>query len=184
MKNLCRIFLLFCLVLILTPAAQGAIFAKFDGIDGESKDPDHKAWINALSIQWGVEIPQDLTGFKNRMPSPEIQDFELELVYDKASPKLFQTAAIGKVIPRVEIELTRQIDDNKGDNRPVPYLKYELRNVQITSYSVSSSEDEIPIVSLSCNFEEVKVTYTEYDSKSGAKGNVDFSYNLLENKPQ
>ncbi|QXD23638.1 type VI secretion system tube protein Hcp [Opitutia bacterium ISCC 51] len=44
-------FLRCIFVLVLTPFwAQGAAFLKFDGVDGESKDKDHKGWIDIESI--------------------------------------------------------------------------------------------------------------------------------------
>ena len=34
-----------------------AAFMKFDGVDGESKDKDHKTWIDVLSLDKGVHKP-------------------------------------------------------------------------------------------------------------------------------
>ena len=34
-----------------------AAFLKFDGVDGESKDKDHKCWIDVLSLDNGVHKP-------------------------------------------------------------------------------------------------------------------------------
>ena len=31
-----------------------ALFIKFDGMDGESKDKDHDTWSDVLSMSWGV----------------------------------------------------------------------------------------------------------------------------------
>ncbi|MGQ3673891.1 type VI secretion system tube protein Hcp, partial [Xanthobacter sp. TB0139] len=31
-----------------------AIYLKFDGIDGEATQDDHKKWIDVLSLSWGV----------------------------------------------------------------------------------------------------------------------------------
>ncbi|MDG2167956.1 MAG: hypothetical protein P8L44_08525 [Opitutales bacterium] len=39
------------LVLVLTPLlGSAAVFIKFDGVDGESKDKDHKGWIDLDSV--------------------------------------------------------------------------------------------------------------------------------------
>ena len=35
----------------------GAAFAKYDGIDGESKDSNPDKWIDVLSIDWGSNKP-------------------------------------------------------------------------------------------------------------------------------
>ena len=34
--------------------SHGAVFAKYDGIDGESTDAEHKEWINILSYGFGI----------------------------------------------------------------------------------------------------------------------------------
>ena len=42
-----------------TPVTTAAVFAKYDGIDGESVDSDrnHDKWIDILSIDWGAQRP-------------------------------------------------------------------------------------------------------------------------------
>lgn len=35
----------------LESVAGGAVFAKYDGVDGEAQDKDHKAWSNLLSFR-------------------------------------------------------------------------------------------------------------------------------------
>jgi len=35
----------------------GAAYIKFDGIDGESQDKDHKEWIDILSFSQGMHQP-------------------------------------------------------------------------------------------------------------------------------
>ena len=37
--------------------ADMAAFAKYDGVDGESKDANHDKWIDVLSIDWGSHKP-------------------------------------------------------------------------------------------------------------------------------
>ena len=34
----------------LESVAGGAVFAKYDGVDGEARDKNHKKWIDVLSI--------------------------------------------------------------------------------------------------------------------------------------
>ena len=47
-------------VLVLTPLlANGAAFLKFDGVDGESKDKDHKGWIDIESMSYRDEGHKD-----------------------------------------------------------------------------------------------------------------------------
>ncbi|MDA0346219.1 MAG: type VI secretion system tube protein Hcp [Verrucomicrobia bacterium] len=48
-----RISLLIPLLIIAPLLANGAIYIKFDGVDGESRDKDHKGWINLTSLSTG-----------------------------------------------------------------------------------------------------------------------------------
>jgi len=31
-----------------------ALFIKFEGVDGECQDKDHKGWVDVLSFSWGL----------------------------------------------------------------------------------------------------------------------------------
>ena len=37
---------------ILDDASGGAVFAKYDGVDGEALDKDHKKWSDLASAPW------------------------------------------------------------------------------------------------------------------------------------
>ena len=90
---------------------------------------------------------------------------------DKSSPKLAESALVGKIFPKVEFQLA----SSSGT-----YLKYELTNVMVTSYSISGDADDRPTEEVSLNFEEIKVTYTEMDSAGNKKGNVEYSWKVEE----
>jgi len=76
----------------------------------------------------------------------------------------------------LEIELT----STYGGARAT-YLKYELKNVMVTSYQTNASgNDEAgpPTVVVGNNFEEIKVTYTEYDKEGSSKGAVETEFKV------
>ena len=154
-----------------------AVFAKYDGIDGESKDDKHDKWIDILAIDWGMHKPGGgATGQSRRRGGAVVEDVTLTIEYEKASPKLQEKCLMGEIIPKLEIEQT----STYGGARAV-YLKYELKNVMITSISISGSgNDEAgpPTVVVGNNFEEVKVTYTEYDDEGSNKGNVETTWKV------
>jgi type VI protein secretion system component Hcp len=58
------------------------------------------------------------------------------------------------------------------------YLKYELKNVMISSYSVSA-ESGRPMEQFSINFEEIKVTYTEQVAGKSS-GKVEYTWKVEE----
>ena len=153
------------------------VFAKYDGVDGESKDGNHDKWIDVLSIDWGAHKPGGgATGQSRRRGGAVVEDMVLTMEYEKASPKLQEKCLMGEVIPKLEIEQT----STYGGARAT-YLKYELKNVMVTSFQVNASgNDEAgpPTVVIGNNFEELKVTYTEYDDEGGSKGNVETTWKV------
>jgi type VI secretion system secreted protein Hcp len=165
------------LALVTIDNAEAAVFAKYDGIDGEATDSKHDKWIDILSVDFKAKKPgAGATGESRRRGAAIIDDFVLTMEYDKASPKLMEKLLKGEVIPKLEIEFTATF----GGARET-YLKWELINVQVTDYSFSGSgSDEIgpPVVVVGNNFEEIKVTYTEFDEAGNAKGNVEAEFKV------
>ena len=103
-----------------------------------------------------------------------VEDIVLTKEVDKSSPKLIEAVAAGTIFPTVQIHVTTSYPEVGR----VTYFAYELRNVLVTSYSVSGSGsvDDVPREQLTLNFEEIKVTYTENDSAGRSKGNVEYSW--------
>jgi len=153
-----------------------AIFAKYDGIDGEATDANHDKWIDVLSVDWGAHKPGGgATGQSRRRGAAVIEDFTLTMEYEKAGPKLQEKCLLGEVIPKLEIECTATYGGARAT-----YLKYELTNVMVTSYQVNmSGNDEVPpTVVIGSNFEEMKVTYTEYGDDGSSAGSVETSHKV------
>ena len=153
-----------------------AVFAKYDGVDGESADANHDKWIDVLSIDWGSNKPgAGATGQSRRRGTVIVEDMRLTMEFEKSTPKLLEKLNMGEVIPKLEIEQTA----NYGGSRAT-YIKYELVNVQITSLDVNASgnDESPPSVTIGNNFEEYKVTYTEYDSEGNKGGNAETTWKV------
>jgi type VI secretion system Hcp family effector len=153
------------------------VFAQYDGIEGESKNPAHRNWIEVLGVWWSSKKP---VGEPRGSSSPRrregvVSEIVLTFGYEKSTPKLLTKFNMGEMIPRLVIEHTA----NRGNDR-VTYLKYELERVTITSLEVSASdEDESrPTVSIGNKCEKYKVTYSEYDSQGRAKGEVEAAWSV------
>ncbi len=147
----------------------GGWFANYEGIDGESRDANHDKWIEILRYEWGVEKPNATIGESRRRGAAVVEDLVIEFEYEKASPKLLEKCYKGEVIPEMEIELTATYGGARAT-----YLRYEMKNVLCTMYSVGGSADGgPPTVVVANNFEEIKVTYTEYDNEGNSKGTVE-----------
>ena len=154
-------------------------YIKFDGVDGEAQDKDHKAWSDLVSFSQGVSQPGGgSTGPTRRRGDAILDDVVCVKELDKASPKLAESVCKGKVYPKVEIHLTAS---TTAAGR-VTYYAYELKNVMVTSYNISGSgqAEDVPTEEFSLNFEEIKVTYTECDSKGESKGNVEYTWKVEE----
>ena len=160
------------LVLVgLSNYANAAAYIKFDGIDGEATDRGHDSWINVLSISHSITRNADSSATARSTGAASFSDLSVTKELDKSSPKLAEAISTGRVIPKVVFDLT----SSSGT-----YLKYELKNVMITSYSMSGSADDVPMEELSLNFEEIKMTYTEYGADGKSKGNVEYSWKVEE----
>ncbi|NNM02345.1 MAG: type VI secretion system tube protein Hcp [Nitrosopumilus sp.] len=160
-------------------SASTTAYIKFDGVDGEATDKDHQAWSDLLSFDQGLHQPGgSQTGSTRTRGDVILDDVVVVKELDKASPKIAESVALGKVYPKVEIELTKTY----GDAGRLTYYAYELTNVLVTSYNISGSgqSEDVPSENFSLNFEEIKVTYTERDSDGKSKGNVEYSWKVEE----
>jgi type VI secretion system secreted protein Hcp len=156
-----------------------AAYIKFEGVDGEAQDKDHKNWSDILSFSQGIMQPGGAaTGPTRRRGDVIFEDIQITKELDKASPKIAEAVCKGKVFPKVEIHLTASYTDAGR----VPYFKYELKNVLVTNYNISGSgqSEDVPTENCSLNFEEIKVTYAEADSKGKSKGNVEYQWKVEE----
>lgn len=152
-------------------------FIKFEGIDGESTDDDHKGWSDLVTFDQIIHTPGTTAADGTWRPGVAVlEDIVVTKDLDKASPKLAEAVCRGKMFPLVQVHVAR----NFGVASTVVYYAYELRNVIVTSYSVggSTATGGIPMEQVSLNFEEIKVTYTEFDAMGRKKGNVEYTWNV------
>jgi type VI secretion system secreted protein Hcp len=173
-KKYLIIFLVCFSFLINLSPAYSAIFVKFDGIDGESKDADHDKWCDVLNYDWQVSNPGP-TG--SRDSTAIIRPLIISKEFDKASPKILDRLLRGVIIPLVEIEVTATF----GVGGRATYIRIEMRNARITNRSgIASGNDEAgpPEETVAIVFEEIKYTYTEYDDEGNPAGNVEFTWKV------
>jgi type VI secretion system secreted protein Hcp len=112
--------------------AAAAGYLKIGDIKGEStENKDHKGEIEILSWSWGETGSNRSSGLATgkRQHKP----ITITKPVDKASPLLQQASTSGKALPGMEIALPKE------GGRADEYMKYKLRNVYVSSYSVSGS---------------------------------------------
>ena len=184
---------------------HASAYVKFDGIEGETKDNDHKGWSDLASFSQSMVSSGGGTGAGRRSGDVAMEDIVLTIEYDKASPSLALAALKGDVFPNVEIHLTGPSLSSQCQGT---YLIYELQNAQVVSHSTNGSSIEpvtfpgltspgsgsvliqtfaplvdAPLVQMSLRFEVIKVTYTECDDDGDVKSTVGYSWNVEEGAP-
>lgn len=155
-------------------------FVKIKDIVGEGREAAHKEWIPVKSIDWGVERTVDMTDLGTTQRGYANANFnKVGLTSDmsKASAKICQYVATGKITPEVTIEMCRSGDDaSKGME---PYLIFTLKDCMIDSYSVSGGEDAIPNENWTLAYRAIEYQYKPADYKTGKLQKPEvFKYNL------
>jgi type VI secretion system secreted protein Hcp len=158
--------MIYMLPLIITNGIAAA-FLKFDGIDGECKDKDHKEWIEINSLNFGAA--REITGAgSTRSAGPaKFKDISVSKWIDKSSPILMQSVCAGRVFPKVEIDVTAASYDQTSSN--TTYITYTLENVLISSFNngSGSSGESIPVDQFSLNFTKIEIDYSSVDDSTG-----------------
>jgi type VI secretion system secreted protein Hcp len=161
------------------PVAAVDMFIKFDGVDGESKDDKHDKWIDVLSVDWGNTSSRGTDGRPQRMVRPrrgeragdaEIKSLTLTKSYDAASVNLMKACAEGTHFPSVLIEMTTSQEEGSR------FMKVELDNVIVSSYSMSGGEGSVPTESVTLNFSKFEYAYI----KEHQRGKTDASWKVEE----
>jgi type VI secretion system secreted protein Hcp len=155
-----------------------AIYVKYDGIDGEATQADHKKWLDVGSITWGVgrAISATSGSTSNREASePSVSEVTLSKMMDSSSPKFFTEAVTGAVGKKVVIHLVTTGSPGKT------YAEYTLTNALVSSYSMSTGGDR-PAESLSISFTKLEFKFTPYDDKNNAKTPIVVSYDISTTK--
>ena len=162
-------------VFITSPPALGAAFIKFDGVDGESRDANHKGWSDVLAIE---HLMVHLRMAANGQARPQAQhfDFVFQKELDKASPKLAEACLTGRVFPRVVIELQSEFDN------PFIWKRMILANVSISDFQRTASEDS-QLGSFSLNYEKIHWRYVPINVEGNQDPPVSFGWDQIVNAP-
>ena len=143
------------------------IFLKFEKeIKGESDQQGYKDWIGADSVQFGVgRAISVLGGGGDRdVSNPSFSEITISKSTDIASADLFMQAICGDSLGKAELHLV-----NVRDKKVEPYIKMELHEAMVTSYSASSGGDR-PSESFSINFSKITYQYDKWDGGSKTTG--------------
>ena len=139
--------------------AEAAAFAKYDGVDGEARDKDHKAWIDLLSVSGTPSLGTGATGTCPAAP-PGPGEIVIVRLIDASTPKLQEATCSGEVAPEVVIHV------HQSKRSQEAYIEWRLTRVRVTSYSVGTTPDKkgraVPTEELTLNYEEIEWTYKPF----------------------
>ncbi|MBP6562002.1 MAG: type VI secretion system tube protein Hcp [Neisseriaceae bacterium] len=154
------------------------MFMKIDGVNGESKDSNHKDWTDIANFKWGAEQPGNMTsGGGGGAGKVNFNDLEVVAVIDKAAPTVLKNCATGQHLSKVEISVC------KAGGSQIEYSKVTLEDVLVTGVEfVGAREGEALMVHYSFQAAKVKNQYWEQTDKGGKGAEVQMAYNLKENK--
>ena len=141
------------------------ILLKFaTAINGDSIIDGHDKWITISSLQMGVgrAISVSGGGADRETSNPSFSEITLTKSTDIASADLFMQAVCGKSLGKAEIHF---LQTGGADKKQQVFLKIELTDAIVSSYSASSGGDR-PSESFSLNFTQISYPY---DAFSGEK---------------
>jgi type VI secretion system secreted protein Hcp len=163
---------------LATASASGSdpIYMKIPGIDGEVNAVGHEKEIQLNSFQFAVSNPvTSSSGGGGGAGKVSISEIAVTKIMDKSSPLLFKNTATGAHIPQVDIYFVKT-----GIN-PQTYAHYILKNVILSSYSVSSGGDR-PSESLSINFVQIQFEFIPTNPDGSLGSPITAGWDLSVNK--
>jgi type VI secretion system secreted protein Hcp len=151
-------------------------FLKLDGIQGESQDANHKDEIQLMSWSWGASQVSSVAGTGGSgAGKASLTDFSVMAYFDKSTPKFFKSIGAGTHIKSGTMSAVKSGADGK------PYLKVDFKELFVSSLQISASS-EIPTVSVSFTYNEIKIDYSTQNEQGNVTSTGPVTYNTKENK--
>jgi len=154
-------------------------FLKVDGAPGESKDDQHKDWIEVMSFAHGVNQPASSTVSSSGGATAERANFEpltITKEVDKSSPKLYEAGFTGRHIKEVILEVCRSGGDKQR------YLEIRMENVLVSGFRQGGG-NEFPTEQVTFAPGKITMTYSQQKREDGALGgSVATGWDLQTNK--
>jgi type VI secretion system secreted protein Hcp len=151
-------------------------FLKLDGIQGESQDAAHKNEIQVLSWSWGAANVSSVSGTGGSGAGKvDMSDVSMMLNFDKSTPKFFKSVCAGTHIASGTLSAIKAGGNGK------PYLKVDFKEIFVTGLQMSAA-GEVPAVSLSFTYDEIKIDYSAQDEKGNLASVGPVTMNTKQNK--
>ncbi|WP_180132216.1 type VI secretion system tube protein Hcp [Rhodoferax sp. BLA1] len=146
-------------------------FIKFDGVEGESSNKDHKGEVEVLSWSWGIAGAGQVGGTSTGKGKTVAGPLSFVHLYDKASPLLAKHCAAGKLFKTVVLT-SRKAGEGQKD-----FLQVSLKEVQVTSIQPAGADADIT-EAVTLNYRDIEFAYKPQDSKGGLGAEVKFGWDV------
>jgi type VI secretion system secreted protein Hcp len=130
------------------------IFAKLDGIPGDSQDADHPGEIEVKAFHFRLtNSGGSSSGGGGGAGKATFDDVHIEKVYDASSPLLFQHAATGEHIKSAVLTFRRP------GPQGATFVTYTLSDVTVTGYEQGGTEEKPGLEGVDLSFAKVQVAF-------------------------
>ncbi|KQW46417.1 MULTISPECIES: type VI secretion system tube protein Hcp [unclassified Roseateles] len=170
---------LLALGLLAAGLAQAAndYYLQIDGIPGESTDRFHENWIDIESFSWGLTLVTSNTGGGSGIGKAKFSDFSWMQFVDSSTPKWFVKVASGKHVPKVTLDVTRDMG-----GRSESFFQMIFTDTLGTGLQVNGGTELMAAASMDSGA-TVKLRYRPQDPKGGFGNWVEGSFNIKTNSP-
>jgi len=129
-------------------------FLKIDGIQGESRDAKHKGEIDLESFSWAeVSAGSHAGGGGGGAGKVAVQDLQVVMKMNKASPLLFLACATGQHLKQAILTA------RKAGKAQLEFLVFKFTDLLVSSYQTGGSADLEPTDHVSFNFSRIELEY-------------------------
>jgi type VI secretion system secreted protein Hcp len=162
---------------VTVPTGGGAqYFLDLDGIAGESQDSEFPGTFEILDFSYGATTSLSPVNTGSGASKVKPRDMSFTKLVDKSSPTLFKACCTGRHIKSATLHVRKS-------NAKQEYLKIELENVFISSYSSApNSSDGIPLDVVTLSYGEFEIDYTAQDPAGGAGRTYTAAFDFLKNR--
>ena len=151
------------------------MFMKVEGVNGESKDSNHKDWTNIESFDWGAEQPGSMTsGGGGGAGKVNFNDLTVVAAIDKAAPTILKNCATGQHLSKVEISVC------KAGGEQIKYSRTTLEDVLVTGVKFIGVQDNDALkMRYSFQAAKVKNQYWEQTDKGSKGAEVQMAFSTI-----